>query len=425
VYQNISGTYGSLASQPVLKQRSEDSTKRTRVVGSDSGEFRKWNCWVDSSSRVVRRIQTYDIFHPGPWTYRYKWTDEEIGTVYGPAATISSADADQHKTDQWNASDAFIQKHVIAMYKGVVPSTRRYTLFRNVVELRDLPRGILQLQETLKHLKELSSALKIPQTVLERIHSFKITASDVPKEYLSYMFGWRQTYSDIKDLLQTPTSIGKRINLLMDRNGKATTYRSQKSFSDTSTLSSGLLYYVLPHESTAVTESEMNRKVTLKMVVNTTFEFPKVDLPIFRSREWYRQLGVVPTPTDLYNLVPWTWLVDWFTGFGDYVNVIDNINQDRDLINWGFITCLIEGDVSTTLKSQTYSYHTTGVAPTGNTVQVKNNYLHKSSFHFRSQVRRDLAVVLNVKATSDVDNLTPYQVSILGSLLATRSKFRR
>lgn len=425
VYSNISGSYGDIGAQVPLIQRSEDSTRRLRVVGSDHGEFLKWNCWVESSPRSVRRKSAYNVLHIAEVNYVYRYTDVEIGHIYGPAATISSFDAEQQRLIQWGDSESFIQKHSISMFKGILPSTRRYSLARNVVELRDVPRSILQLQKTILDLRNLSEVLKIPRATLERIHSFKTVASDIPKEYLSYFFGWRQIYNDVQDLLQFPTTFGKRINLLLARNGQATTYRVQKEFSETAALSSGLLYYVLPHEVNATTDSVMNRKVTLKMVVNSTFEFPAVDTPTLKKREFLRQLGAVPTPTDLYNLVPWTWLVDWFTGFGNYVNVVDNINQDRDLINWGFITCNIEGKMSTTLHSQTLSYSTTGQNPNGVTSQMKTNYTHKSTFHFHSQVRKDLSNALNVNATVDEGSLTPYQLSILGALLASRSKFRR
>lgn len=418
-----------LPAQQALIARSEDTTSRTRIVGSDNGEFRKWNPHtINSPSRSVERRDIQKVQYIGTPTYWFNRVERWENHINGPSATISTLAVESLRQSEWAWSVAEMQKRALGLFKGLTAQGRTYTLARNVVELKDLPRGILQLQESFKHLRELAVTLKIPGPMLERIHSFKIIGTDIPKEYLSYSFGWSQLYRDTRDLLLSPTKIGKRINFLIARNGKATTYRSSRSFETDETLSSGFAYSQLYEESPlpVPVNHSLTRKCNMKMVVNSIFEFPDVDLPSFRDREWKRQLGLTPTPTDLYNLVPWSWLVDWFTGLGNYVEVIDNINSDRELINWGMCTLNIEGTLTSQMSSKTLTTISIGTNSDVRQYSQQNQvYTHQSSLQYTSQVRKDLATLFNVKETTDISTLSGYQASILGALILGRSNFRR
>jgi hypothetical protein len=400
--------------------RSEDITKSDRPSGSDMGEFSSWKAQTSSPPRGVRFHEDQKVWYndyPSGYYYilwkHYSYTDN------GPAAYISRSDVDAIQGEVQGRALAAMQANVLSMYRATTAQKQATTLFRNIVELRDIPRSIIQLRDTLLKLRALSEALKIPNHVLELIHSFKTTGLRIPKEYLSYQFGWRQTYSDLRDLLLAPERISKRVNFLIRRNGKATTYRSQRVISENYATTSGFSYSVYPSETVIGTSHSVSIEHVLKMVINTTFEFPDVDTPYFRSKEFYRQLGVVPSPIDLYNLVPWTWMIDWFTGFGKYLEVIQSINEDRELINWGLLSCISKGELSTTLSTKVQNADTTN----GGTVFSYPVYSHTSRLMFHSHLRKDVSGLLNVKTTGDMSTLSSYQLSILGSILSGRLKF--
>lgn len=419
------------SAQPALEDISKDTTRATRVVGSDNGEFSEFRVIELSSPsrRVFERFSQRIFYPPGGDGSPYYYHEVNIhqGWTVGPAASISKFLYEQLRTNEWDRSLAEMQSKSLAIFKGILPSKRNYTLFRNLVELRDLPRGVIQLRDTLRNLRQLALDLNIPKALLERIHSFKISASDVPKEFLSYSFGWAQTYRDARDLLLTPTRIGKKIDFLIRRNGKATTYRSERKFSTTETLPSGFSYLGFSWETEPILDTVLSRDVVLKMVVNANFEFPGIDLPTFRNQQWKRYIGAYPTPTDFYNLIPWTWLVDWFTGLGDYVEVIDTINSNNDLINWGVFTSKVDGTLATSMVSKSSSTDITGVAGQGPGQEVKTTWSnsHKSTLRYSSTLRRDIGTLFNVRATTDISSLTLYQQSILGALILGRSNFTR
>lgn len=428
-YQYLPGGYSgeSKSTYEVNPQKSiphvsQDIVASDRLPGSDMGEFSMWKANAFSSPRSINFHEHERRFYAGypSGGYWYIYTKDYRRSVNGSSAYITKTTVDALRGDVQGRQLAQMQANVLSLYRRTSSQKRATTLFRNTVELKDLPRSIIQLRDTALHLRYLAEIQKIPKTVLERIHSFRTTGYDIPKEFLSYSFGWRQLYSDIGDLLASPERIAKRVNFLLRRNGKATTYRSQLNVSENYATTSGFSYDALPSEGLNITSHSVSMDHALKMVINATFEFPDVNAPRLREKEFYRQLGVVPTPIDVYNLVPWTWLVDWFTGFGKYLEVIESINTDKELINWGVFTCKTTGSLSSTYASRVQNAESYGGEPTVFSYPV---FGHTSILEFTSQLRRDVSGMLNVRTTGDPSTLTTYQQSILGALLVGRLKF--
>jgi hypothetical protein len=222
------------------------------------------------------------------------------------------------------------------------------------------------------------------------------------------------------DLLVTPEKITRKVNFMISRNGKPTTYRSKRSFISGETGVSGFESETLDIEEDITSVSEIKRTSELRLVINATFDFPDVDSPSFRSREFLRRIGAVPTATDIYNLVPWTWLLDWFTGLGSYIELIDNTNSDPSLINWAMITAESAGTLVTERSSKTRCRNIVTFDDVTTEDVYFRPYKHTSKFEYVCQIRRDVANSLDVNQTSVISSLTDYQKSILGALLAQR-----
>lgn len=413
--------------QSAVKSVSIDTTRRERIPGSDLGELSLWKAEVISSGRrnhyQYRNSHYYGAEPPGVIVFTDR---EDVVQTLSPAAKINGSDVDYYLYSGEVANAyALMQKHCIGMFKGITPQKRTYTLFRNIVELKDVPRGIIQLRNSFQSLDRLADVLKIPTIVRRKLHRLEITIDQVPKEYVSYWFGWRQLYSDSVNLLLAPNKIAKKIDLLVARNGQATTYRTSRKFEEHGMPPIGFQYNTLGEYGSNQVNS-FTRSTELKMVVNTTFEFPPSDVPNFRKKEFNRQLGLVPTPIDLYNLIPWSWLVDWFTGLGDYLEVIEAVNSDRELINWGLITAKVDYKLTTKYTGKLKWFSARGVLdqPGVYTEQVVN-YNHESHLLCTLQLRKDLATIMDVNATTDIRTLSDYQLSILGAIIYNGTKLRR
>lgn len=417
-----------LSAQPPLSDYSKDTTRRTRGPESELGEFEKQSHSLYSSSRKFYHRDFTDIrqFWPdGSNPQRKEQTVRSYHTISPSAAILTQSNYDMFRNGELSIAHSLISDHSMRMFKAISPQRRKYTLFRNVVELRDLKRSVLSLKKASEDLLALSKS--IPKGYLSALHSFRTNWKDIPNEYLSYHFGWRQLYSDVKDLLVAPDHITKQINFLIRRNGKETTYRlRRRNIPVPSSVGvPGFEYYITSKDLNVEVQTEIQRKVELRLVMNGVFEFPDVMHPRFRETMFLRQLGVAPTITDLYNLTPWTWLIDWFTGLSNYVELIDNVNSDYKLINWAMVTAELDSTLVTTFNSESLSTSSYQYTPGGSSsFTERNKSHHQSECVLKSIVRKDLAGALpDVVPYTDVSRLSSFQYSILGALIAQRTKF--
>lgn len=418
----------------------KDTTKRTRLVGSSQGELEFFKSYINSPPRriVTGTIKDELILASSqpnepqcealggikdPGTYGVDYTS---WTLAPSGSSLSSYAFNALKTKELAFCYSLASTHALSMFKDWSPLKRDYTLFRNLAELKDLPRGILQLQESLGNLRKVFASMSHLPKTRKVVFDLKASARDVPKEYLSYHFGWKQTYKDIVDLLSLPEKMSKRFEFALARSGKPTTFRTKRTFSSTEKDPVGFDYERLSGEYDLFRADHIERESEVRLVINATFDFPPLNAPSFRRGHFFDRVGAIPRVTDIYNLVPWTWLVDWFTGLGNYVEVIDNINSDPSLINWGMITAHTSGKLITEWQSKSdlvssTRFNNVYVAIDRGTV----NHSHTSQLVYECQIRKDMAQILDVKRTSVPGSLSLYQKSILGALLASRNgKFR-
>lgn len=345
----------------------------------------------------------------------------DVTVSYSSPSALIDYNTAINPDNETNLALSKMQEHGVRLFARIRPQKRTYTLARNLVELRDVPRSILTLRDTLRKLHQVFLALETSGRTSRLLHSLKTVQSQVPKEYLSYWFGWRQTYSDVVGLMKSPAKIGKKIDFLIKRNAKTSTYRTSQTFVELDVPATGFTYETGFEDSFEL--SHLRKRTTeLKMVVNAIFDFPPTDLPELQEREFYRQLGLNLTPLDLYNLIPWTWLLDWFTGFGNYLEVIEAINSDSSLINWGVYTAKVDVDLATQLTSKVVWSETRGVTSAPVVSYETHHHAHISTCHYTLHLRRDLSTILDVKATSAPETLSPWQLSILGAILANYTK---
>jgi len=411
----------NLPSQPALTITTKDTTARTRPPESEFGEFTSRKYTMNSSPRKY-------------WAYHYDRTDLPMdchpqtsiedahylveGT--GPSALMSKASLDALFDAEETKLGALMQKDCLKMLSRVVPASRRYSAFRNVVELRDLPKSILSLRRAMENFHNSIQFV----SVADRKWIFgPFVGKSIPGEYVSYHFGWKQIYNDVMDLLVKPIRAAQEVNRLMLRSGKPTTYRTSRKLEGERTTTPALEYDVRGGEESPTDETNHERNHELRLVVSATFDFPKVNIPQFRKQLFLEKVGVYPRVTDMYNLVPWSWLVDWATGLGDYVEAIDTINTDPSLYNWGLLTGITKGKITTTHKFKcTSTHYYRQLYEPGITQTVVMPFQHSSVLEYRLQIRKNIASAYDVKTILEPGGLSLYQQSILGAIMLSRHK---
>jgi hypothetical protein len=213
-------------------------------------------------------------------------------------------------------------------------------------ELHDLPRLPIFLKERTKHFRDLGS------------------------EYLNIEFGWKPFVKDLIQVYRTQQTIKDRLEKLIRDNGLKVKRRSKR---DTDSVSSvlgegnltqpfgrlddfsigGLPYteleglkvqgpYGTGYPDEAVSGSCPFRVETGTDTVTWFVGTFRYYVPDIGSDRWTEKakanlFGLTPTPSVLYELYPWSWLVDWFSNVGDIVSNLSANPVDNEFLTDAYV----------------------------------------------------------------------------------------
>jgi hypothetical protein len=381
-----------------------DTTIRTRPFDSKLGEFELFVPTIHAPSRnssYSDYIESY--FVAGGFLQVANSRKQYSSHGTGPAMTIDPSNINTVLFSERSDATSYFTKYGYGLIRDTLPEHPEFQLLYNVAELKDLPE---MFRNTLRLFKDLQSQL--------------FSIKGVGNQYLNLKFGWESTLSALKDLLYTPTRIAKRINYLLARRGVATTFRTRKKFLDgvSSIPPSTFPLHGFTEYNVVSSGTTSSRDIELRCMLNCTLDFPSILVPEVRSDLWTTLLGANPTPTDLYNLIPWTWLIDWFSGIGDYLTLIDRVSRDPSLINYGFLSYVSRGKVTYSYVTRTIDTHQIIYPPQPTWSQNTTNLNpYSAEFAYRYHRRIDAASISGVKAVSKPTTLSADQLAIIGALL--------
>lgn len=414
----------------------DDTTRRTRLIGSELGEVRSFSYQINIPPRSFVRRETTLIRNqknpsdPGGDDVSNTYTTRNVS--FSPsAARVLESDLNSIKSAQLSRANALISGNALKLYNQVLPDSRLYSLSRNLAELKDLPRSIASLQSTLMDFHKFFQSIPF-QDIRRSVFDLRNLGGHIPTEYLSYSFGWRQTYSDIVDLMNLPDKIVKRFNYLNRKISRGRTLRSTKKvITPFSVAPFSPQYDTSIYESSPLVKLDYNEESLISLVVGYGIDFPSLAAPDFTYDKFLRVIGLYPSPLDIYNLVPWTWLVDWFTGLDSYIEAIQRIGNDRKIINFGLISCKTVGTLRCTYQSDVTSTFQSTYKPYGGVKQTtstttKTRGFHASECTFQTVVRKDLTQAFSgLESTAFPDTLSGYRQSILSALLLQSTHLSR
>jgi len=396
----------------------KDTSVKTRDPGVELGCFELWKPSVHSRPRsktwVDSDLRQYAV--AGGNADFASTLDTYTRTGIGPPARITAAAADAIKTAEQTYADQMIAKHALGMLSQSLPESREFNLTREIAELKDLPRilreGLLSI--IARDVKRVS--------LKKRVKSSGHKTQLLSDAYLETVFGWLPMYRAIVGMLQTPARASKRFNRLLAQRGLPTTWRSTRKWVEPYASTPGFTYDMFTNESQLYITSHAIREIELRCMVSATTEFPNVSVPQLRREIMPNLWGLDPHPEDVYNLIPWTWLGDWFVGLGDYVSAWNLVNTDRLLINHGFMT--YKSKVTRTTQvggktTSTYSVSNTPPPTTVNTVLVDIVH-HRSTFEGLFHKRVSLGSAYDAKPTWQLELFSGSQLAILTALSRLR-----
>lgn len=400
-----------------VRTRDFQSYPRRSLIGysySLSGGAPTTLMWPVTMNLVPGKDECYDMTHPGPpyrcggpfdvWTKRVSSVD--LGS-FSAEQTTEQGDPVRKYWGQWRPAEGIlnasnpsgwlttwgdVSDYGAKAWNKYKPGKPGADLSQFIGELRDLPRMFRF-----------------------RLREFK----DLGSNYLNYQFGWKPFLNDLLKFLRTTENLSKRLDYFRRNNGKpikrgGPVGSSSDSYSQTR---GGICY---PGTLPTMFEVDIPRKPAHMTVTFSTkvwfegvFQFW---IPDFGSPEWLgkfnrRAYGLKLTPSLLWELLPWSWLIDWFSNVGD---VMSNLSSDDAADN---LTCRYAYVMGTTRLqyeySDNFSYYYI-IRGTEKTMTTAN-----PSFTLSWERKQRVAASPYGFAVT-WDGLTPRQLAILAALGITR-----
>jgi hypothetical protein len=126
-------------------------------------------------------------------------------------------------------------------------------------------------------------------------------------------------------------------------------------------------------------------------------------------------LGTRLDPEVVYNLVPWTWLLDWFVNFGDVVANASAISSDNLVMQYGYLM-----RTTSVRKELTWPQGLWGRRPTGQLASSWKQFLPTYS-QTTSLVTKQRGKASPFGFGLNPSDFSPDQLAILAALGLSRS----
>jgi len=184
-----------------------------------------------------------------------------------------------------------------------------------------------------------------------RNDSIRGVAKSSGEEYLNVQFGWKPLVADVSDVAKGVLHIEKLVKQYYRDAGKVV--RRRYNFPPVSTLVEETVFRnadaaLVGGDDTTVRLPRSNQGFVVRRRQTTinrwfsgafTYYIPDYvgDWMLSASDKARKILGLEITPEVLWELVPWSWAIDWFANVGDLVKNVHNLSSDGLVMRYGYI----------------------------------------------------------------------------------------
>lgn len=187
---------------------------------------------------------------------------------------------------------------------------------------------------------------------LPALHSLKdriFTAKAAGNEYLNAQFGWRPLVSDVRKIASAIKNADKILHQYERDAGKGVrrkfTFPTVTSVEERST--SGDLPHPIGPPLSCFTNYNGRLTCTRTTVTQSWFsgmftyylpsDYDSRKNVVRQALLARKLLGISPTPDVLWELTPWSWMVDWFSDFGRVMSTISDFAASGLVMRYGYI----------------------------------------------------------------------------------------
>jgi hypothetical protein len=256
---------------------------------------------------------------------------------------------------------------------------------------------------------------EVPDMLRQRFLTGGNPLKSIGNYWLALQFGWKPLLNDIRKTILFQRAAQRKLNWLLENNGKPV--RQRVTLQDLSTEPTGWVgqsygafapILSTQYYSTVPTYT-FKRWETDKVWASGRFRFWLPDGPrdiTYKRRMMAYLYGINPTPKVIYNMIPWSWLIDWFTNASDCLSSLDAGVADRLAADYWYIM---------RKKTVEINYDCTGSIMTRDNGPIDiSASAHNSAFSLYRTKGDPFGFGTNPSG------LSPMQLSILGSLGLSR-----
>lgn len=241
-------------------------------------------------------------------------------------------------------------------------------------------------------------------------------------EYLNGIFGWLPLLNDIKDMYETYRNIDKQLAQIYRDNGKGIHRRREIKNTTTitpiqdtrsSTPFTGGWQNVPPIWTTGSTRLIEVREDIERVWFVGKFRYyiPDIGSSQWKARTTRALFGVNPTPEVIWNLLPWSWLADWFGNVGDVMSNLSSNAVDNLAAEYAYVMRTVE------TRSRMSSYTTWNDNLLTNR-EIRSGVM--SGEAFSSTIRKTRVVGSPYGFGANFDSFSNYQLGVLAALGISR-----
>lgn len=384
---------------------------------SKNGVYLSGGEWCAFKRKVTYGGDDVPIFRSG-WSQAFSGKTKVIAA---PLQIFSDAELTQFLAD--------LSAKGAEAWAKLKPAQPNFSAAQSLYELRELPSALkIRLRDIKSVIRNRRKRRGLTKKVAPESYRGQSYVNIVGNTYLSYVFGWLPLAKDIRKFTETFYNRKKALDQLLRDEGKPVKRRvSVSSPPDTTTTqvfnrsvaNTGKNSDVYPSLVTQCYSTSVNAYLAVtKVTTETRYETWAVGKfryylpPGTRDGPWKRRLyrrimGLRITPGNLYNLVPWSWLVDYFADLGHFMNAISSGVEDLLIADYAYV-------MRTVTRKTTYECHEC----------VNYNKSGHDLVKKCTMVVEDV-VKMRLKASPFgfgfvEGNLSPRQLAVLGAIGASR-----
>jgi len=230
-----------------------------------------------------------------------------------------------------------------------------YNLGVSIGELKDLPGFISQTKQGFKALMSRNGPWTGVSTLAEYLKRVRQLAQNKADAYLYGAFGAYPMYQDLLFVLNMQEKLRQKLLWLRRHNGKAIRRKivlNEYAFSEniarstapSSQFAPTLSSTLYPSGQTTVVSNPVLKSYERRIWYAAKYRFyiPEITDDMLENQPFGLStdlVGLSADPSILYKLIPWSWLLDWFTSVGAAMSNIITRVRAQVVAEYAYVMC--------------------------------------------------------------------------------------